>query len=468
MLVGSVFVRSVFVAVLGAMLVGALVVPSQAAASGVPPSGPPPRDAPIRPGSYFSYPMGSQAEKLAIRDRVLAMIDSTWGAYPVTVLDDANKETRTEIRRGSIRIATWSFNDWQVTRSLVAARDRGASVQVVVARKVNQSYQPWMGPAGTRAALGPYPGDLTLPVQERSFAQECSGACRGQGGTAHSKYFLFDDVGRLHARNIVVQSSMNLTAFGYERQWNQATVLWDAGVHATFLRVFEEAASLGRLGSGLRRVRNGDVESVFFPNVPRRADPVLAALDRVDCRTGTNRGRVRVRLVQYAIYEQRGTTIAKRLRQLWNAGCDVKMIYSLSSRPVLAILRARTGRGPIPVRQSVVRNAAHELVRYNHSKWVAVATADPSRRTWTVLPGSANLSDFGFGCDEQMQQLFGGSWTAPFLAAFDKTWRERTSQPPAAQGATPAGARAGRQDAAGLVADEPVPSTGRFRYLEGD
>ena len=62
----------------------------------------------------------------------------------------------------------------------------------------------------------------------------------------------------------------------------------------------------------------------------------------------------RIRIIQYAIYGDRGVWIAKKLRALWKAGCDVSIIYSVSSRPVLSILRNPTGRGPIPMRQSVV------------------------------------------------------------------------------------------------------------------
>ena len=57
-----------------------------------------------------------------------------------------------------------------------------------------------------------------------SFARECRGSCRGGGGTAHSKYFLFNNVGLRHEPNIVIQSSMNLTPMGYQGQWNQAEV----------------------------------------------------------------------------------------------------------------------------------------------------------------------------------------------------------------------------------------------------
>ena len=53
---------------------------------------------------------------------------------------------------GTIRIATWSFDDWDVAQALVAARKRGVSVQVVAAKAREQ------GPPGLAlAAQAPRP-----------------------------------------------------------------------------------------------------------------------------------------------------------------------------------------------------------------------------------------------------------------------------------------------------------------------
>src|SRR4051794_3711035 len=74
--------------------------------------------------AYFSFPNRSKASRMQIRNRVLHTIQSTWGGpKPAPGL--------TRPGNGSIRIATWSFKDWDVARALVAAKHRGASVQVV-------------------------------------------------------------------------------------------------------------------------------------------------------------------------------------------------------------------------------------------------------------------------------------------------------------------------------------------------
>ena len=68
------------------------------------------------------------------------------------------------------------------------------------------------------------------------------------------------------------------------------------------------------------------------------------------------------------------------------------------------------------MRQSVIKNRKGEIVKYNHSKWLAISGnygGSPGR--WTALSGSANWSNLAFTSDEQMQQLYGYGWTKRLL-----------------------------------------------------
>ena len=108
-------------------------------------------------------------------------------------------------------------------------------------------------------------------------------------------------------------------------------------------------------------------------------------------------------MLQYAIYDDRGLWLSKKLRSLWNAGCDVQIIYSLATRPVLAILRNSSGRGGIPMRQSVIKNGAGEIVKYNHSKWMTITGRwGGSSAAYVTFTGSANWADPAFGDDEPL------------------------------------------------------------------
>ena len=418
--------------------------------------GTPPSNATITEGQYFSYPNRTFAHQVAIRNRVLNTINSTWGRYASTPDNpDTPDVDETVCSNGEIKMTTWSFGDSTMKTALANARDRGVKVTVVAAKSINND--------GEHPAWPAMRDELNQPLDDTgSAAVECSGACRGPGGTAHSKYFLFNDVGSMHRKNIVVQTSMNITRFAYQGQWNQATVWWNPTIYGHFSRVFSLARN--KTQSGIQSFTTGSVTSVFWPKASLSNDLILKALNRTRCKGATSggiNGRTRVRLINYAIYQQRGTAIAKRLRYLWNSGCNVRIIYSVTSRPVLSILRSRSGRGPIPMRQSVIKNRRGEIIKYNHSKWLAISGVYSGRGTgtWTVLPGSANLADLSYSSDEQTQQIFSSTKTRPYFTTFDTTWNQGSSRSPS-YGRVASGARV-----LNSIPEQPTWGEGQYKYL---
>jgi hypothetical protein len=424
--------------------------------------GQPPRNYVIPPGSYFSYPNRSKAERMAIRNRVLFTVQSVWGG-------PRNSLGSPLPGNGTIRMATWSFDDWDMAKSLVAARNRGVSVQVVAAKTANQDHASWKW---LRKKLGStlyrprYPSTATM----HSFARTCRGACRGFGGTPHSKYFLFDNVGAAHARKVVVQTSMNLTWMAYWGQWNEAHVIHSYRMYADFDLVFRQTRNARPLAQPYRATSIYPYVNYFFPR-PRAKplqDPVMQNLNAVNCRgatVGNGNGRTMIRIVQYAIYGDRGVWIAKKLRYLWEAGCDIAIIYAVTSRPVLDILRNPSRRGPIPMRQSVTTDGWGNIVKYNHSKWMTIAGHwGVSTAAYMTFNGSANWAPLAFGDDEQMQRILSRTQSLRHLAAFAKTWRQPTSKPPAAGRVT----SFGRTVAAPPIEEEPTFGQGIYRYLPED
>jgi hypothetical protein len=411
--------------------------------------------------AYFAYP-NSKSDRMVIRKRVLRTIQSTWGG----------PRTRAGLARagnGTIRIATWSFKDWAIAKALVAARNRGVSVQIVAAKAANKGSGPWRY---LRKKLG---GRLYKPGHPNtrelvSFARQCRGACRGPGGTAHAKYFLFDKVGSSRTRYITFQTSMNLTRFAYTHQWNQAQVMKSKVVYDDFVYVYRQAR-IGRPVAQPYRARlvAPSIADYFFPRPRARAaqDPVMDILDRVAC-TGAGSGgnanhRTRIRIIQYAMYGDRGVWIAKKLRNLWGRGCDIKIIYSLVTRPVLQILRSGSGRGAVPMRQSVTKNGSGEITKYNHSKWMTISGRwAPSRSNWITFTGSANWSLLAFGSDEQMQRIHSRAQTLLYLRSFNKTWGQKTSKRPPS-GRVIESART--VPLPGVPEDDPAWGEGVYRYM---
>ncbi len=377
---------------------------STSAATAARVAGQPPSNYRIAPTSYFAFPNRNRASKLEIRNRVLRTINSTWGGRktPAGLAREGN---------GTIRIATWTFKDWGIARALRNARARGVSVQVVAANSANDESGAWKWLKGQFGSRLYQPGNPQTRDMV-SFARECRGSCRGRGGTAHAKYFMFTNVSTAHTPHIVIQSSMNLTPMGYQGQWNQAEVSHHAGVWNHFMGIYRQTRIGRPVRAPYRNFTDGSIISSFYPLGSRRAstDPVMKMLNRTSCTGatagGNANGRTRIRIINYAIYGDRGVWIAKKLRNLWNRGCDIKMIYAVSSRPVISILRNGSGRGRIPLRQSVITNRKREIVKYNHSKWMTITgNYGGDSSAWKTMSGSANWSIFAFTGDEQVQTI---------------------------------------------------------------
>ncbi len=119
------------------------------------------------------------------------------------------------------------------------------------------------------------------------------------------------------------------------------------------------------------------------------------------------------------------------MRYLWRAGCNISIIYAVSSRSVLSILRSRSGRGPIPMKQSVVKDSWGNIVKYNHSKWMTITGRwAHSRAAYITFNGSANWSNLAFSDDEQMQRISSRFQALRHNSTFAKTWRQKTSRRP--------------------------------------
>ncbi len=139
--------------------------------------GQPPRSYVIPATSHFSFPNRSTLERLAIRNRVLATIQSIWGGpHDSHRHPDAPQRHASGSPRGPSRT-------WAVARALVAARNRGVSVQVVAAaRPPTRTAGRGSGCASASAPTSTGPATRS-PARCRASPAQCRGACRGAGGT---------------------------------------------------------------------------------------------------------------------------------------------------------------------------------------------------------------------------------------------------------------------------------------------
>ena len=270
-----------------------------------------------------------------------------------------------------------------------------------------------------------------------------------------------------------MQTSANLTWFAVTGQWNQAQVSYDPRIYSDFMPVFWQARLNQPVANPYRSTVIGNVHDFFFPLYPatQAKDPVDQILRLTTCTGATagGTGRTIVRVNQYAIYGTRGEWLAKRLRLLWQQGCNLSIIYSVASRPVLSILRNGAGRGPIPMRQSVITDGYGTIVKYDHSKSLTIVghwASSPA--AYVTFSGSANWANLALGSDEQMQLIGDRATALAYLRNFLITWRQPSAHMPGYGVLPHITGRVIPTFARDVPVDEPTWGKGVFKYMSPD
>jgi hypothetical protein len=231
----------------------------------------------------------------------------------------------------------------------------------------------------------------------RSFTRTCSHSCRGTKGSMHSKWMTISQSGA--SKDIIMEGSANFTSSAASVQYNDwYTVVGNEDLYQDYRTVFNQAlkdkpASVPDLTSGFRT-------AWFSPRSPK-ADVVMDLLDKVVCTgatggTGAN-GKTVVRIASAVIQGTRGERIARRIKQLVNAGCNVRVLYTLSTHTVLDILKG------VPVRHMAWDTDGDGLFdKYMHIKAMSISGHLGSNTAAHVMfNGSANWSGMGVVSDEQ-------------------------------------------------------------------
>ena len=92
-----------------------------------------------------------------------------------------------------------------------------------------------------------------------------------------------------------------------------------------------------------------------------------------------------------------------------------------------------------------------------------------STRAYVVFSGSSNWGDLAFTSDEQIQQILSYGHTREHLAAFARTWKQRSRASRGRGGCTrSAGCCRVRRTGRELIPEEPIFGEGIYRYLPED
>ncbi len=211
-------------------------------------------------------------------------------------------------RKGStIKVATYSNDRKDIADSLIRAKKRGVSVQMLL----NDNWTSRQT-RRLRKALG-------TNIEKASFLRVCDRSCRGRRGNLHSKFYLFSKTGS--AGYVTMMGSANLTGYGARNQWNDMfTVKDNKPMYDAYSQVFTEMKRDRAMGQPYRSYTvRGGYDINFYPryDTNRSNDPVMGRLSRVKC-TGASGptgigNKTLIRISMYGWNGERGRYLADKV-----------------------------------------------------------------------------------------------------------------------------------------------------------
>ncbi|WP_191908038.1 phospholipase D-like domain-containing protein [Nocardioides cynanchi] len=322
-----------------------------------------------------------------------------------------------------IRIALFSFDRKYVASKLIQAHARGVHVQVLL-----NDHQVTPAQRMLHKALG-------TNRFKKSFAYECSHGCRSHGENLHTKFYLFSHTGAAH--QTVMTGSVNLTGNSAINQYNDLWVRNDTrGLTKAFRLLFKQmrrdkpahpAFLVQNIGKDYK------LEATPYPNGGPHHDPIIKILDNVHCLnaapgTGNAVHHTVVRVVMHAWNDPRGTYLARKIRALYAAGCDVKLMYGISGASVRAVFKNSTQRGYIPVHTTGYdTNLDGFIDLYTHQKELLISgNFGKNRGTKMVVTGSSNWNIDGLRGDEEIFEMRRARAYAQYINDFDSMWAKHS------------------------------------------
>ena len=157
--------------------------------------------------------------------------------------------------------------------------------------------------------------------------------------------------------------------------------------------------------------------STFWPDLDASAtdDPVLTALNAIRCSgargAGIN-GHTALFINMHSWHGTRGLYIAKKVRNLYDRGCYVRILYSFLGKGTYNLLKNGTGGRMIIRRTLFPRPNSDYAGLYSHLKSFAVAgRIGGNSSAYATYTGSENFSDRSIRGDEVMVRI-------PYRTAF--------------------------------------------------
>ena len=379
-------------------------------------------------GAFFNNPRGGWDVRLKIERQVVRAIDHT--------------------KKGAtIRIALYSFDRIPVAKRLIAARNRGVHVQLLL-----NDHQDTRAMKMLRARLG-------TNVKKKDFIYKCHSGCRtdNRKRLLHTKFYTFTKTGR--SKDALFFGSANLTMNAARHQWND--LFFTAGREELFdqyVALFNDMKKDYEkqqpplptfCGIPFDAITCDDAidfgTTVTFPRyLGPGNDPIIAILDRVQCVTTNAAGqKVRTKLAvnMHTIRGRRGDYLADAYRRKFAEGCQARFSFGLVGFHTKGHLGARTPRGHLPLRSTSfdyhpdqeVKNPDGKLDLtldyYSHEKYLVIDgnyAGNPHAKL--VFTGSSNWGALGAVNDEILVAIQGKQIVRQYMANFDFMWRPGNSR----------------------------------------
>jgi phosphatidylserine/phosphatidylglycerophosphate/cardiolipin synthase-like enzyme len=221
--------------------------------------------------------------------------------------------------------------------------------------------------------------------------------------------------------------SANLTTPAGNRQWNDLVTTRIKSVYRYMTDVFRQYAKDKSVKHPFETATRGDFRFWIYPVGTR--NPQLTQLEKVRCKGATGgtgvHGRTKVRVAVAGWFDAYGERIAKRLRHMWDHGCDVRVVTTLAGRGVNRALGATYGRGPVPQRElSWDRNYDGIPDRYLHQKSVAISGVYAGDHSASVVfTGSPNWSARAARSEEVWMRVLGRkAFTRHYMTRVDRLY----------------------------------------------
>ncbi|GAA2748484.1 phospholipase D-like domain-containing protein [Kitasatospora cinereorecta] len=352
----------------------AVLLPTAALAAATPAHA----DVTVTTSAVFNDPDGTAAEQNRIRDHLVSLIDATPAGEQITA-------------------SVYTFTDSVAATALVAAKQRGVKVRLIV-DDTTVTMSGGQYPA-LAAGLGTDRGQDSW-VTACPAGRGCIGSRVVSGDDPainHNKFWLFSKVGG--ASDVVVQTSANLTTAQRTGYFNNAVTIPDPGLYAIYQAYFADLLHYGTATAGLSDYyktptsTTGPYKAYFFPrheaagtawNADPSTDTVKLILDNVSCAGGT---RIRVGINLFSREE-----VARKLVSLAGSGCSVYLAADGAPGSMSAgVTDIVSGR--LTKRVECYENGADGTRKGLHSKYLLIeGTYDGAADRKLVWTGSHNYT----------------------------------------------------------------------------